>query len=131
MNIETFNNKKYNIENNLILKIKNITTNRPKLYKFDAEDGFFNFQVNVSSKFKDISLYRPDFVSQIYSSNPIITENNLDYIQIITSSNNLKNKLNKVKYDCELFDNGILIKRKNAKIHLAYFLNKVVGLSVL
>lgn len=125
---EMFNNKKYDIIDDVIIQTKLKNKIYTKKLSFNMMEGKFKIVASYKSrKMLNISLFLPEYISQLYSYEPVIEENNLDYIKLVLTSSDLKHPLNLKNNKIELFDNGFAIRNEKIRIHPAYFFDKVVG----
>ena len=125
---EMFNNKKYDIIDDVIIQTKLKNKIYTKKLSFNMMEGKFKIVASYKSrKMLNISLFLPEYISQLYSYEPVIEENNLDYIKLVLTSSDLKHPLNLKNNKLELFDNGFTIRNEKIRIHPAYFFDKVVG----
>lgn len=126
---EMFNNKKYEIIDNVIIQTKIKNKKMPKKTLIEMMEGKFRIVASYkSSKMENITLFLPEYVSQLYSYEPIIEEDNLDYMKFVLTSSDLKYPINIKNNKIDLFDNGFAIRNSKLKIHPAYFFDKIVGL---
>ena len=126
---EMFNNKKYDIIDDVIIQTKTKNKIYSKKCTFNMMEGRFRIVASYKSrKMQNVSLFLPEYISQLYSYEPIIEENNLDYIKLVLTSSDLKYPLNLKNNIIELFDNGFAIRHDKIKVHPSYFFDKVVGL---
>lgn len=125
---EMFNNKKYDIIDDVTIKVKSTKNSYSKKNTFEMMEGKFRIIASYQSrKIDNITLFLPEYISQMYAYEPIIEEKNLDYVKVLLSSTELKHPLNIKNKNLELFDNGFSIKNDYIKIHPAYFFDRVVG----
>lgn len=125
---EMFNNKKYEIIDDLTIKIKSKSNMFSNKQSFKMMEGKFRIIASYKlNTLKNITLFLPEYISQMYSSNYVLEENNLEYAKIILTSSDLKHPINIKNKNFELFDNGFILTTKNVKIYPSYFFDKVVG----
>lgn len=123
-----FNDKKYDIIDDVLIKVKSTKKTYAQNNIFPVIEGKYRIVASYyHKKLENVVLFLPEYASQMYSADTTIEEPNMDYAKIILTSNNLKHPLNIKNKNLELFDNGFVIRNNYIKIHPAYFFDKVVG----
>ena len=125
---DMFNNKKYDIIDDVLIKVKSTKNLHAKKSTFSMMEGKFRLYASYKSKkIESVTLFLPEYVSQMYAFEPFVEENNIEYVKVILTSNELKHPINIKNKNLELFDNGFELKNDYMKIHPAYFFDRVVG----
>lgn len=121
-------NRKYEIIDDVTIQLKSNNKNHSKKSQFKMIEGKFKLLATYEGKkIENITLYLPEYASQMYSYESAMIDNDVDYVKCILSSNDLRHPLNEKTKHIELYDNGFLIKNHFIDIHPAYFFDKAVG----
>lgn len=123
------NNKKYEINDEILIKIKSLNKFHNKNIKLNLMSGSYKIAATYKiNKLKNVTLFLPSFISQMYSPNIIAEGFDFEELKFILSSKRLNHPINIKNNFLELFDNGFSIKNKNIKIFPSYFFNQITGL---
>ena len=121
-------NRKYEIIDDVTIQLKSNNKNHSKKSQFEMIEGKFKLLATYDGKkIENVTLYLPEYASQMYSYESAMIDNDVDYVKCILSSNDLRHPLNEKTKHIELFDNGFLITNHYIDIHPAYFFDKSVG----
>lgn len=123
------NNVHYDIIDDVSIILSQHSNFNPIKTIVHLEEGRYSITASYfKSRLENISLFLPEYSSQMYSPNTILSEYNLKNTQLLLTSNKLTCPLGLKNKYMELFDNGFFIRTSNVSIHPAYFFNKIIGL---
>jgi hypothetical protein len=121
-------NRQYEIIDDVTIQLKSNKVQHSKKQQFEMVEGKFKLLASYEGKtLENITLYHPGYVSQMFSYESAIVDNDVDFVKCILTSNDLRHPLNEKTKKLELFDNGFIIKNHYVDIHPAYFFGKAVG----
>lgn len=127
MKMNIFNNRTYDIIDDI--KIKLSSGNRTKIESFEMMAGKYKLNCSYHNKsMKQITLFLPQYASQLFSMEPVIRKGNVNYLKLIMTSDDLSHPLDINSKKLKLYDNGLYISpNDNITVHTASFFDKVVG----